>query len=360
MAIVPVVHKGCLALVLAASFVCPHGHVPLARAANAGDLSRARAKFQEATALEEAGKYADALEVFRAVGQVRMTPQVRFHIATCEEKLGRLVAALGGYELALKDGANVGPEFQQETENRASAVRARIAKLIIQRGEGARAATIELDGVSLGVSSIGVEVPLDPGSHTIQARAPGFKGYDSSFEVQEGQIVNRTVVLEATSDKASPVSASKGSAPTAEEENPEAASVDTGSVAPAPSKSRVVPYAVGGFGAAAILNAGVFYLLWHGKNSDLESLCGADHNCTNATPRPLVGDEVARSKNLSSTMHAYSAVSQISAVAGVVALGVAGGLIVFEPKQPKAMAAWSIQPVAPGAQLGGLSVIRAF
>ena len=357
----PIARKGCLALVLAASVVCPHGHVLSAQAADAGELSRARAKFQEAIGLEEAGNYADALELFRIVGQVRMTPQVRFHIAACEEKLGRLVAALGGYELALKDGAAIGPEFKQETENRASAVRARIPKLVIARGEGASAATIELDGVSLGASSIGVEVPLDPGPHTIQARAPGFKDYEATIDVREGQVERRTIVLESASAEARPATVSKGSAPTAEEANPEE-SEENGPVeaAPAPHKSRIVPYAIGGFGAAAILNAGVFYLIWHGKNSDLENLCGTDHNCTNATPRPLLGDEVSRSKDLNSKMHTYSTISQISAVAGVVALGVAGGLIVFEPKQQKTTTAWSIQPIAPGAQLGGLSVVRVF
>src|SRR5260221_658363 len=72
------------------------------------ELSKARALFQRAIELEQAGNYTQALEQFRDVGQVRMTPQVRFHIATCEEKLGRLVTALGGYELALADAETVG------------------------------------------------------------------------------------------------------------------------------------------------------------------------------------------------------------------------------------------------------------
>src|ERR1044071_10265846 len=67
-----------------------------ALAQDANELKRARAQFQQATELEQAGNWTAALQAFREVGQVRMTPQVRFHIAVCEEKLGRLVAALGG------------------------------------------------------------------------------------------------------------------------------------------------------------------------------------------------------------------------------------------------------------------------
>ncbi len=227
MAIRHAARMGCLALVLAAGVVGPRGCVSSAYAGDNTELSKARAKFQRATELEEAGNYADALQLFRDVGQVRMTPQVQFHIAACEEKLGRLVAALGGYELALKGATGVGPEFQTETENRANAVRARIPKLVIERGEGAAAATIELDGVSLGASSIGVEVPLDPGPHAIQARALGYKQYASTIEVREGQVEKVTIALEMLSEEANLDLASKGTTPVAKEANPDSASKDT-------------------------------------------------------------------------------------------------------------------------------------
>ena len=81
-------------------------------AQDAAELKKARAQFQQATELEQAKNWTAALQAFREVGQVRMTPQVRFHIAVCEEKLGRLVAALGGYELALADADKVGPDFK--------------------------------------------------------------------------------------------------------------------------------------------------------------------------------------------------------------------------------------------------------
>jgi hypothetical protein len=91
-----------------------------ALAQDADELKRARAQFQQATELEQAGNWAAALQQFREVGQVRMTPQVRFHIAVCEEKLGRLVAALGGYELALAEADAVGPDFGPRSSSRSA------------------------------------------------------------------------------------------------------------------------------------------------------------------------------------------------------------------------------------------------
>src|SRR5687767_14699749 len=102
------------------------GGQSLAVAQDAAELKRARAQFQQATELEQAGNWTAALQAFREVGQVRMTPQVRFHIAVCEERLGRLVAALGGYELALADADKVGPDFRGEVEEKVTKLRARI------------------------------------------------------------------------------------------------------------------------------------------------------------------------------------------------------------------------------------------
>ena len=119
---------------------------------------------------------ATALEQFRDVGQVRMTPQVRFHIASCEEKLGRLVTALGGYQLAFADADSVGDDFKI----RKSTPPSRAYKPAYPQARdrtrctGAEAAEIQLDGVALGASSVGVAVPLDPGAaHSVSAKAPG-------------------------------------------------------------------------------------------------------------------------------------------------------------------------------------------
>src|SRR5688572_20277012 len=126
-----------------------------------------------------------------------MTPQVRYHIALCEENLGKLVAALGGYELALADAESVGDgvSFKQEVEASVNDLRARIPKVVIQRGKGAEAASIELDGVALGESSVGVEVPLDPGPHALVASAPGHTDYSETLEVAEEETRTVTVNL---------------------------------------------------------------------------------------------------------------------------------------------------------------------
>ncbi|HLV66540.1 MAG TPA: PEGA domain-containing protein [Polyangiaceae bacterium] len=226
-----------------------------AQAAQAQDeqtLARARAHFQRAIELEQAGNWAEALRAFREVGQVRMTPQVRFHIALCEERLGRLVAALGGYELALADADSVGPDFRAEVTERVEKLRARIPHISIQRGSGAEAATIRLDGVTLGSTSIGVQVPLDPGPHVVMAEAPGYERFETTVTLEEGATQAVDVVLTPLPEP-----------PPAFVLPPYAE----------PSRPPVAAYVIGGVGVASLVTSGVFFLLRENALEELEPAC---------------------------------------------------------------------------------------
>ena len=115
------------------------------------DINRARRLFQRAVEYEQAKQWGKALELFREVGSVKLTPQVRYHIAWCEENLGKLVAALGGYELALAQADQVGEAFIQEVQEKVDRLKGVIPKLVVKRGKGGEAATIEfaVDGLRL-------------------------------------------------------------------------------------------------------------------------------------------------------------------------------------------------------------------
>lgn len=277
------------------------------------ELSRARAMFQQAIELEQAGNCSAAVQLFREVGQVRMTPQVRFHIAVCEDKLGKLVAALGGYELALADAASVGPEFRSEVEANVRRLRARIPKLIIRRGAGADAAVIALDGVSLGDNSLGVEVPLDPGPHALSAEAPGFKAFEATIPFSEGELKTVEVVLEPLPREAV-FSTPGGSAPLAK------------------SPSRLVPLVVGGVGAASLLTSGVLLAFRQTSSRKLDDACEGEV-C------PLSQrDEYDRLK-------AYHYGSLVTVGVGVGALGGAALVWVLQDnRMRKERSAWHFQP----------------
>lgn len=284
--------------VLSALSVVTSASLPVA-AQDAAELKKARAQFQQATELEQAGNWTAALQAFREVGQVRMTPQVRFHIAVCEENLGRLVAALGGYELALADADKVNPDFKGEVEENITKLRARIPKLVIERGPGASAAAIELDGVAVGDSSVGVEVPLDPGPHAVTAKAPNRKPFEASVVLKEEATTRLEVKLE---------------------EIP-AELLRTGAAQPDKPPSKVVPYVIGGVGIASLIGSGVLFGLRQSTLSDLEKSCPTRTDCP------------ASKQSRYDDLKFYHYGAQVTLGVGVVALGTAGALLFFQGRK---------------------------
>jgi len=283
-----------------------------AAAQDATELKKARAQFQQATELEQAKNWTAALQAFREVGQVRMTAQVRFHIAVCEEGLGRLVAALGGYELALTDANNVGPDFKAEVEENVSKLRARIPKLVIERGEGAKAAAIELDGVAVGDSSVGVEVPLDPGPHAVTAKAPNHKPFDTNVTLTEEQTTHLEVKLE--------------------EIPPEQLQGAAGAPRPEKPPSKVVPFVIGGVGGVSLIGSGVLFGLRQSTLKELEGACGPDGKHCPQSKQSRYDD-----------LKFYHYGAEVTLGVGIAAVGTAGALLFFQRKKK--------EPAADGARL---------
>jgi hypothetical protein len=216
-------------------------------------LKRAREQFGQALALQTAGDWAGALALLKEVAAVKSTPQVRFNMALCEEKLGKLVAALGDYELAAADAhAEKADQVAEEVEGRLESLRQRIPKLTVKRGAGAEAAAISLDGISVGDQVVGTPMPTDPGPHTIEAKAPGFKPYRQSVRLAEQQSETVEVTLEP---EPTPV---PGSGPAG---------------AASEGRSPLPGYIIGGVGVASLATSGVFFYLRAKKIDHLDEVC---------------------------------------------------------------------------------------
>jgi len=289
------------------------------------DLKKARAQFQRAIELEQAGNFSEAISQFREVGQVKMTPHVRFHIAFCEEGLGRLVTALGGYELAHSEADQVGSDFKAEVDAAVSQLKERIPKLVIERGTGADAATVQLDGVDLGASSIGVEVPLDPGPHSVVAVAPGYKQFTTTAELKEREVTRVVLELEV-----------------APEPEPAAAPPPKEIVVirQEPPPDRLVPYVIGGAGIAALIGSGVFFVLKQTTEAELEKNCPNPKQCS------------SEYKDTHDRLTFYYYAAPIAAGVGVAAIGVSVYMLYFrKPKKPAATKAASLA-VVPGGPSG--------
>jgi len=277
-----------------------------AYAQSPADLRKARAQFQRGIELEQAANYTEAIQQFREVGQVRMTPQVRFHIAYCEEMLGRLVTALGGYDLALAEADTVGADFKNEVETAITRLREKIPKLLIERGSGAEAALVQLDGIDLGASSIGVEVPLDPGPHKVTAVAPGYKPFGATVELKEREVTKVTLELEVNPEPIAPPPKERV-VMVPQEKGPD----------------RTVPYIIGGAGIVFLGASGALFALRQSTKAELEQDCPDPDRCGESN------------RDTYDRLQVYNIAAPVVGGIGLAAIGTAVALIIFEEKPEK-------------------------
>lgn len=149
-------------------------------------VQAARELFQEAERDEDGKRWSEALEKLRRVAAVKLTPGVRYHMALCEENLGQLVAALGDYTLAENQArAENAPDVLRLVGEKLKGLKLRVPRLTIVVPGDVPDVEVRLDGEPILKAMWGVQIPLDPGEHKIEAKAPGRVPMARTIAMQE-------------------------------------------------------------------------------------------------------------------------------------------------------------------------------
>ena len=304
----------CAAALLAALASFP---IQTARADDPTSLAQAREQFRRGIALEAAGDWEGALRVFKAVAQVKSTPQVRFHIAQAEEKTGDIVAALGSYRLAAYEASEAKiKDVKAASEAAIKTLEPKIPKLSIARGAGAGVAKISLDGRELGNATVGAPISVNPGPHHLEASAPGRETITADFNLGNGETKELTLVLPEAKAGAPVVAVT----PTSNEPTS-----DTPEPPPKTSKVKIAGFV---FGAAGIVSLGVsggFFLVRQSSISKLTKDCGAD----------MMGCPASDLSTKNSGQTAAT-ISEATFIGGAAALGIGVILVIAAPKKKAA------------------------
>jgi hypothetical protein len=191
--------RRALALSLLALLALP---VPLARAqaqVSDADKRAARDLYMEGYALQQAGKFAEALDRFERSYQVFPAPTTLLHQAECRAALGKLVEAAEDYrELDRMDlGPNPSEAFKQAKSQGAAElaqIEPRIPKVVVRVvPERLPGLVVTIDSQTLNSALIGVPRPVNPGTHKIVAFAPGYDPAEQIVEAREGKTVPVTL-----------------------------------------------------------------------------------------------------------------------------------------------------------------------
>jgi hypothetical protein len=158
------------------------------------ELRRARARFVEGERAEDADHWEAALAAFREVADVKSTAGVRYHIALCEEHVGKLVAALSDYEEAKEQARSEknAADVPRLVDKQVAALGPLIPRLVIRLTPDVAGARVTVDDSS-DAAPLLKDILVDPGAHRLVATAPGRPPVTESVTLQKGE--TKTVEL---------------------------------------------------------------------------------------------------------------------------------------------------------------------
>jgi hypothetical protein len=327
-----------LALSLGATSVSVRVPLALADEPTPAEVEAARTSFKEGLALEKAGDYVSAVVKFELTKKVKATPQVRFHIALCQERLGHWIDAADGYEAAAKQAQLEGsaPEVLKIAPELARKLRARIPRLTVVI-VGGPAKTLTVDGRAI-VPDDAKRMQLDPGKHLVAANDQNWNTVREEVMLVDGD--DKTVTVKLASPD--PIAPASGPANGPEPEPYHAPPL----LPPSDGGHTGAAIGIGAFGLVSV-GVGFVFLGLRGKTvSDLDAKC-PDNKCPASAQSDI------------DKAHTYTTVSRIGFGVGIVAVAAAFVILVTDPKPSPPKTAGRITPWAP-AGTAGLGLQGAF
>ena len=317
----------------------------VAHAQNAGAAAEAQSLFDEGRKLMNKGDFVHACPRFAASQQADPAAGTLLNLANCYEKNGQTASAW----VTFKDAAGAAraashKDWEKRASEHAAALEKSLSRLTVRlgtdAGAGAAGMTFRRDDAPMGSALLGAAIPVDPGTHTVDAAAPGKRPFHIRVDVASGGERKEVII------------------PLLEDAPPDAA-LASGGAAPATatgrasgdgaSMQRTVGLVLGGVGIAGVAVGSVAGILAIGKNSSAKSVCPDAGACPS---QAAVSD--------SNSAHTLGTVSTAGFIAGGALL--AGGIVTFllAPRHPSSTSASLTAAPLLGAGQAGFAIAGRF
>jgi len=138
----------------------------------------------------------DAIQMLKQAIAIHETGEAFLYIGECEATQGRLIAAVAawkhGEEVAQKQKDK---SHREAIEKKRKAAEARIPTLRLELPDGVNDAEVSLDGEPVAADALAEPMQVDPGTHQIEAKAPGRKAFSKKLEVEEEAKISVSIEL---------------------------------------------------------------------------------------------------------------------------------------------------------------------
>jgi hypothetical protein len=323
-----------IAITLLASAAALTALVGPGRRARAGgsDVATAQILFDDAKKLIAEGNYGDACPKLQESQRLAPGIGTEFNLADCFEHTGRLASAWAAFlDVAEQTHGRAEHEREKVARDRAAALEPKLGRLILNVPPAVRVEGLEVrrDGATVGAALWGVDVPVDSGQHSVEARAPGKIAWTAHVTSADGQSssIDVPALTPAPPPSATP-SAPASSVPPAASVS--VSVVGTASTAPTETSSPShAPAYVVGAGAAALVGLGVVGLVLYNSRVN-------DYNANTKCPGIGEPNQPSPCDSIVNQAYTWRSVGVVSFIAGGLALGAAVVLFVTEsPSAPR-------------------------
>jgi hypothetical protein len=281
--------------------------------ASAGDLATARTLGTEGLRLADLGNCAAAVEKLARAEKLHHAPTTLERLGECEIALGHFVDGTESLRRVSREHIPEGspPVFftaQVRAKTALEQALPHLAKVRVDvAGPPAGDVVLKIDNTSVSNATLGVERPIDPGSHVVEATAPGFKASTGHFQVGEGGSQTVTLTLERAPEQPKP--------------QPLVDVHGEGPPPPTVTKRNYLPAGIAlGLGGASLVTGGIFGAFAISKKNDLVSACGGTTSCP------------ASQHGAFDTLDTFANVSTLFFVVGAAASVVGFVLVAVAPK----------------------------
>ncbi|WP_437478934.1 hypothetical protein WME75_31490 [Sorangium sp. So ce1014] len=317
---------------------------------SADQAAAAEALFRQGRDLVAQGKLVEACPKFAASQRLDPGYGTQWNLADCLERLGRTASAWAAFREAADMASRAGQaDREAKAARRAADLEKRLERLAIAVSAPADGLVVRRNGAVLDAGAWSAPLPVDPGTHRIEATAPGKKPF--SVEAQTagpGKVV--TVAVPPLEDD--PAAAGATAAAPLQPGGPSAPApgaplrpVAGGDGDDGASTRRTLAFVAGGVGVAGVVTGSIFGLIASARWGRAQ-----DDHCRTATlcddqGVALVGD--ARSA---------ATLSNIGFVVGGVGLAAGVALFVTSLGDAEPAAARIMVTPAVGTTGGGLGI----
>jgi hypothetical protein len=243
------------------------GLPPQALAAESNKAT-AEALFNEGRHLMSEGRYEEAIQKLKASQDLDPGLGTLLNLAECYERVGRTASAWAEYReiaaLARQTGAR---EREQLAEEKSQELESKLSKLAISVAPGVDPTSVKItrDGNLVRTAELGIAIPVDPGTHTVEATAPGKATFSTSVEVgadADSQTVEVPALVDA--DDVTAASSAPGEPPSVSEPGADAGSTQ-----------KTLGLVAAGVGVVGVVVGTIFGLQASSSWSDAKDHCNS-------------------------------------------------------------------------------------